>query len=162
LGFFYPFARRRAPSAPAAIADFFLGKFAAPADRWRRRRASGSNRLLAAPAAPADPTPAASLALRFRIFLSVGAPAPRAQYDPHQPPVGHFVLAKFAAPATAGDRAAELGGRWQQHPARTSAVTRPPTLALKFRIFLSLREAPRAALQPPDLGNFFLAISVSR
>jgi hypothetical protein len=38
LDFFYPFARRRAPSAPAAIADSFLVKFAAPADRWHSRR----------------------------------------------------------------------------------------------------------------------------
>jgi len=38
---------------------------------------------------------------------------------------------------------------------------RPATVALRFRISLSLSEAaPRAALQPPDLGNFFLAISV--
>jgi hypothetical protein len=31
----------------------------------------------------------------------VGAPASRAQYHPHQPPVGHFFLAKLPAPATA-------------------------------------------------------------
>jgi len=35
----------------------------------------------------------------------MGAPASRAQYHPHQPPVGHFFLAIFAAPATAGARA---------------------------------------------------------
>jgi malate synthase len=36
---------------------------------------------------------AASLALRFRnLFLGADAPAPRAQYDQHQPPVGHFFL----------------------------------------------------------------------
>jgi hypothetical protein len=46
--------------------------------------------------------PADSPALRFRneIFLSVGAPAPRAQYHPHQPPVGHFFL-RYSLPRVA-------------------------------------------------------------
>ena len=47
------------------------------------------------------------------------------QRDPHPPPVGHFLFSE-KAPATTGARtigAAELGGRWQQHPARTSAFT---------------------------------------
>jgi hypothetical protein len=39
LGFFYPFARRRAPLAPAAFADFFLV-------RHRLRRPAGNETVV--------------------------------------------------------------------------------------------------------------------
>ena len=75
-------------------------------------------------------------------FLSVGAPGPRAQYDPHQPPVGHFFLAISAAPATNGRQA--IAPR-----ARGSTATAPGSNgrrycaggAAGFRILLATRTA---------------------
>ena len=69
---------------------------------------------------PFSPSPADSLALRFskRKFLSAGAPASRA---PIPFLFSDFLFSDNACGAgdqwPSGDRAAELGGRWQQHPA---------------------------------------------
>jgi len=108
------FIRSRAArdaNRPAGLGDSFLAKCASPASDGGRADAPAapiSYRVESADRRRATASRLLPLTLSlcdFEIYLSVGEPAPRAQYHPHQPPVGHFFLAIFAAPATAGARA---------------------------------------------------------
>src|SRR5271166_5875745 len=75
LDFFYPLARRRAPSAPAAIADrpFLFSDVRCAGDRWRSgdRAAELGGRCSHHPARTSAFTALArTLALKFWIFFS--------------------------------------------------------------------------------------------
>ena len=132
--------------------------------RRSRHRASGS--MATAPGIETSAvTPLVrTLALKFCIGFIRSRAALDVGLASVSPELDHFFLAKRRAgdPWPSADRAIELAGRWQQHPA--SNQRRNPLwcglLALKFCIgFIRSRAALDVGLASvsPELDHFFLA-----